>query len=120
MQTQQKTYARHSGPARTDTVSPQEIAAVIDSLAVCIRADGNSDLFGPWAVTRLAAGLGMSVVIAASTDRVEVVREIGEGWAAEFSTALDEDPCRTAEVLRAAMAAIQQVLDEVRKRGLAG
>ncbi len=62
--------------------SPIEIAEVIEHLAARIMADGNADLLGGWAVATLAAKLGLTVAISSSTDPVEIVRDIGDAWAA--------------------------------------
>lgn len=100
---------------------PVEIAEAIDLLAATITRDGNRDIFGPWAVFRLAAKLGVTVTVSSSTDPAEVVGDMGEGFVGAVSAALDNvPPCEVADVLRAAMGVIQQVVEEVRLRGLAG
>lgn len=53
---------RASGVAAppSSNIAPQDIAAVLDNLAASIQADGNSDIFGPWAVAYLAGRLNIT------------------------------------------------------------
>ena len=93
--------------------------AAIDRVVACVRGDTDADLYGAWAVATLASRLNITCALSASTDPGEVVSDLGGAWATEFATTLDEHPDQTAQVLRAAMSAIRQVVDEVRQRGLA-
>lgn len=101
-------------------VTPHEIAAIIDDLAARIKADGNCDLYAGWAVATLASKLGITSALSASSDPVEVVRDLGEDWAEAISRAHDEHPAQTAQVLRAAAKVIEQIAADVKARGLAG
>ena len=103
----------------TYAIDPVEIAEVIDRLAERIRRDGNGDIYAPWAVATLASNLGVTVAIASSTDPVGVVRDCGEDWVDEIGRALDGYSGDVADVLRVAYAAIERIVGEVRRRGLA-
>ena len=101
-------------------VTPPEIAAVIHDLAARIKADGNADLLGGWAVATLASKLGVAVALSSSTNPAEVVRDLGEDWADAISRALDDHPARTVQLLRAAAKVIEQMAADAKARGLAG
>lgn len=102
-------------PSNIDTISPIGIAEVTDHLAAKIRADGNADLLGPWAISRLAAKLGVTLAISSSTDPVEVVRDLGEDWADLIIATNREDPDLAPGVLLAAHTVFERI-----KRGPAG
>ena len=120
MQTQTRADPGCTTRPKPDTASPHEIATVIDHLAARIKADGNGDIFGLWAVATLASKLGITTGLSASTDPVEVIEDLGFWWRAAISTALDEHPDRVADILKAGMTVIQKIVADVRKRGLAG
>ncbi len=104
-----------------EAASPLEIEVALDRLACYIKTDTEADMLGLWATSSLASKLGLTVALSSSTDPVEIVRDLGNTWAAEFGRGLDDvSPAGVPDVLRAAQAAIQQVVEEVRVRGLAG
>ena len=122
MQQQHRAHvAAKAGRGRQHTASPQEILAAIDQLVARLQRTGaGADRYAAWAVATLANRLNIISPLSVSTDPIGIVHDLGVAWATEFATALDEHPDQTAQVLRAAMSAIQQVVDEVRQRGLAG
>ena len=103
------------GPVATkrQSVTPQEIADVLDRLAACIRADGNVDLYSGWAVATLATGLGITVAMSSSDDPIESTREIGEEWADMAARQLNDEPRRRGDALRAAHSVVEQLLKVV-------
>lgn len=113
-------FACSARTSTMDTLSPVEIAEVIDTLAARIRTDGNADLLGPWAISRLSAKLGVTVAISSSTNLVEVVEDLGDAFGGAIRTVLDEHPGEVVEVLRAAKAVIEGVVEDVKRRGVAG
>ena len=92
-----------------DTISPVEIAEVIDHLAARIRADGNADLLGPWLIARAAAALGLTVIQASSPNPVEVVEDLGADWASLILAANRERPEDAHRILRAAHGAFAAI-----------
>lgn len=113
-------HAAQVGHGRPHTASPQDVIAAIDRVVACVRADADTGVYSAWAVATLASRLNISAALSASTDPVEVVRDLGDSWATEISTMLTEHPDQTAQVLRAAKAAIERVVEDVKRRGLAG
>lgn len=111
----------HVLPRCVHAIDPVEIAEVIDRLGERINADGNADILGPWAVARLGAKLGLSGAASVSDDPVGAVSDLGGQWAEAIRVALDHLPAgEVPEVLRRAMDAIQGVVQDVTRRGLAG
>ena len=102
------------------SVTPHEIAAVIDDLAASIKADANCDLYAGWALAAFASKLGIAVAISSSASPSEVIGDLGGDWADAISRALDEHPDKTGQVLRAAMGVIEKIAEDVKGRGLAG
>ena len=120
MQTDPRAHiASQARPGRPHTASPQAVLAAIDGLAAVIKNDAVSPMYALWAVRALADRLDIAVALAGSSDRVEVVTDLGDSWAAEVSKALD-DPAQVAKALRSASATIRKVADDVQRRGLAG
>jgi hypothetical protein len=112
--------AATAGPELQHSASPLDVSLAIDQVVVLVLADGNADIYAPWAVATLASRLTVTCALSGSTNPATVVRELGDSWATEISTLLTAHPDQTAQVLSAAMSAIQHVVDEVRQRGLAG
>ena len=107
-------------PVRLHAASPQDVIAAIDRVVACVQGDTAADLYSAWAVATLARKLNITCALTASTDPIGIVHDLGVVWATEFATALDQQPGRTAETLRAAKAAIERVVEDVKRRGLAG
>jgi hypothetical protein len=121
MPTRLRAHPTDSACTARSFITPQDIGDMIDHLAADIAGGDDADILGPWAVATLAAKLDLTVAISSSTDPVEIVRDLGDAWVAEFARGLDDvSPAEVPEVLRAAQAAIEKVLEEVRARGLAG
>ena len=59
----------HLVAGHVESVSPVEIAEVIEHLAARIRRDANADLYAPWAVATLAARRDVTVAISSSPRR---------------------------------------------------
>lgn len=121
MQHQNTTYcAEEVGPGRPQTVSPLDLISAIDQVVVLVQGDGNADIYAAWAAATLARKLNITSVLSPSTDPAGIVHDLGTGWAAGFAAALDRHPDQTAQLLRAAKAAIEQVMAAVKLRGFAG
>ena len=107
-------------PGRQHTASPQDVIAAIDRVVACVQGDTDAVLYAAWAVTTLASRLNITCALSTSTDPIGIVHDLGVAWAAEIGTALDQQPGRRAETLLAAKAVIEQVMADVKSRGLAG
>jgi hypothetical protein len=90
----------------TCSADPADIADTIDHLVAAINEDS---LLAVWAVSRLAAKLGITVAISPSTDPVEVVRDLGEDWADLIIATNREDPDRAPDVFLAAHAVFERI-----------
>lgn len=82
------------------------VANNIDRVVVAIDEDS---LLAVWAISRLAALLGVTVTISSSTDPVEIVGEIGADWADLVVQMNREHPDRAHEILRAAHGAFERI-----------
>ena len=119
-QTGTQTQPRPTSLPRPDAASPFEIEAVLERLANYIKTDTEADMLALWATSTLASKLGITTALSASSDPVEVVRDLGDAFAEALATGLDDHPAQTAQVLRAAMKVIEQMAADAKARGLAG
>lgn len=105
-----------AGPVATtrQSVTPQQIAAVVDGLAAAIKADDDCDIFGPWAVASLAAKLGLTVALSTSDAPAVVVADIGNDWADEVLLGLDKRPDEREQVLGAVCAVVTRLVETIR------
>jgi hypothetical protein len=110
----------HQGPARDHASAPDSpgdpavIADNIDNVVAAVNAD---TLLGIWAVSRLAAKLGVSVALSCSTEPVQIVRELGDEWADVVVQTVRENPDRAHHVLRAATGAFETIRNGAPRAG---
>lgn len=95
----------------TNSIDPQDIAAVIDDLAASIQADGNADILGIWAVARLAAGLDLTCAVAPADDPEEAVVDLGDALVEAVTAALQVH----AEHRHKVLVAVRGVVERVRE-----
>lgn len=120
---QSQPRARTAGPECASIprmASLDEVLRAIDRLAATIKSDTATPMYGLWAAKALADRLDVTSALSGSSDRVDVIADLGNDWVRAIGRALDEHPGRTPETLRAAMGVIERVVEEVRRRGLAG
>ncbi|GMV42255.1 MAG: hypothetical protein AMXMBFR64_39710 [Myxococcales bacterium] len=99
----------------TNAIAPQDIAAVIDELAARIKADGNADILGIWAVARLAAGLNLTCAVAPAGDPEEAVVILGDALVEAVTAALHEHPEGRHQVLDAVRGVVERVLEALQE-----
>jgi hypothetical protein len=92
-----------------DTISPIEIAEIIDRLASRIIVSGNRDIFGPWASSRLAGKVGVIFAMSSNSDPASAIGEIGAAWADLIIATNREDPDRAPDLQLAAHAALDPI-----------
>ncbi len=118
MQNQART--RSTSQTTPATTTTHAVVQAVDRLADQIKGSDNAYLLGLAAVARLSFRLGITCALSPSSDPTEIVDDLGFWWSAEVRNALDVQPSRTVETLRAAMAVIEQVVNDVKRRRLAG
>jgi hypothetical protein len=86
--------------------------------ALGAELEDEADVIRIWAVFSLASRVGLEAILTAADDPVDAIVEVGSMWADQVAQALEDEPGRQAEILRAAHAVVERLLGVVGAEGL--
>ena len=97
---------------------PHRLELALDNLVAAVEAEDHRQEFGLWAVAAVGHRLGITTALSNATHPVEALADIGDDWAEHVSELLDGHPETQANTLRVVHAVVEQVVGDVRRRGL--
>jgi|GEM_PF-6218596 len=95
-----------------------QLDAAINNLATAIEAEDNPHDMALWAVAALAHRLGVTFALSNANTPLTALADIGHEWADQITEALDDNSDEHAATLRVAWAVVQQLVEDVQRRGL--